>query len=194
VNFTIPPQPFSGNRIKCGSGRTKRRWNRGSVSRRPGAHPPHGIPIREVVNFGSPRTGDGDFKAGYEAALRRTRYENYGDVIALAPPSHAPVDLLVDILGRIPGAGPEIAGWFQAAKAWNYHSVDVPRFIGSLTAGYGILTDEPARIAGAGCSRSDRPQSARPAFYLHERCPYDRLRFWLHARDLSLRRWGRGLV
>jgi hypothetical protein len=101
-----------------------------------------GIPVRAAVTFASPRTGDSNFKAGYEAVINHTRFENYGDIVPLVPPSHAPIDLLVSILKRIPNVGSEIAGWFKAAQEWDYRPVGTPQFIDSSAARYQIRTDE----------------------------------------------------
>jgi hypothetical protein len=101
-----------------------------------------GIPIREVVTFASPRAGDSEFKSGYDAVLKQTRYENFGDIVPLVPPSHTPVDLLVSILKRIPNVGPEIAGWFKAAQNWDYRSLGTLQFIDSSAARYQTRTDE----------------------------------------------------
>ncbi len=101
-----------------------------------------GIPIREVVTLASPRPGDSEFKSGYEAVLKQTRYENFGDVVPLVAPSHAPIDLLVSILQQVPNVGSEIAGWFKAAQNWDYCSVGALQFVDSSAARYQIRTDE----------------------------------------------------
>jgi len=101
-----------------------------------------GIPIREVVTFASPRVGDSTFKTAYDAVLKQTRFENYGDIVPLVPPSHTPVDLLLCILNKIPRVGAEIAGWFKDAQQWDYRSPGTLQFIDSSAARYRIYSDE----------------------------------------------------
>jgi hypothetical protein len=103
----------------------------------------YGIPIQQVITFASPKPGDSGFRAGYQAVIsNQIRYENYGDMIPLLPPSHTPVDLLTAILGRIPGVGSDIAGWFNMAKDWDYQSVGSLAFIESSSNQYQIDTNE----------------------------------------------------
>ena len=102
-----------------------------------------GIPIQQVITFASPKPGDSGFRAGYQAAIpNQIRYENYGDMVPLLPPSHTPVDLLTCILNRIPNVGQEIAGWFNEAKAWDYQAVGTLDFVESSSDQYGISITE----------------------------------------------------
>jgi hypothetical protein len=101
-----------------------------------------GIKLQPVVTFASPRAGDSGFLAGYQAVLQQTRYENYGDLVPLLPPSHTPVDLLTCILNRIPDVGPDIARVFNQAKDWDYRAVGQMRFIEDSDQHYAICDDE----------------------------------------------------
>ena len=101
-----------------------------------------GIKLQTVVTFASPRPGDSEFQAGYQAVLQQTRYENYGDLVPLLPPSHTPVDLLTCILNRIPDVGPDIARVFNEAKDWDYKAVGKLQFIEDSTQHYAICDDE----------------------------------------------------
>jgi hypothetical protein len=104
----------------------------------------YGIPIQQVITFASPKPGDSGFRAGYQAVIpNQIRYENYGDMVPLLPPSHTPVDLLTAILGRIPDVGSDIAKWFNQAKDWDYQSVGSLDFIESSSNQYQINTGEP---------------------------------------------------
>jgi hypothetical protein len=103
-----------------------------------------GVPIRQVVTFASPKPGDSTFRTGYEAVIpNQIRYENYGDLVPLVPPSQLPVDLLIWILNRIPVYGPEIAGWFTKSQEWDYQSVGSLVFIESASNNYQTNTNEP---------------------------------------------------
>jgi hypothetical protein len=101
-----------------------------------------GIRLQPVVTFASPRTGDSAFKAGYESVLQQRRYENYGDLVPLVPPSHVPVDLLTCILNRIPVVGPDFARLFNLAKDWDYTAVGSLNFIEDSNDHYAISTTE----------------------------------------------------
>jgi hypothetical protein len=105
-----------------------------------------GIPVQQVMTFASPRPGDSGFRDGYQAVIgNHIRYENYGDLVPLVPPSSDLLDLLIAIINRIPDYGPEIAGWFRAAKDWDYQPVGALEFI---TKGGQITPNEalPAQV------------------------------------------------
>ncbi len=101
-----------------------------------------GIKLQPVVTFASPRPGDSGFQAGEPALLQQTRYENYGDLVPLLPPSHTPVDLLTYILNRIPDVGSDIARVFSQAKDWDYKAVGKLLFIEDSNQHYAICEDE----------------------------------------------------
>ncbi len=146
----------------------------------------YGIPIQQVVTFASPRPGDSGFKAGYETVIpNQIRYENYGDLVPLLPPSNTPVDLIASILGHIPVFGPDIAKAFNDAKDWDYGPVGALEFIESSTKNYQItpnvsldvqvfdVLDEIGRDAFAGnfTSIGDAHTLACGYGYMHGVCP-----------------------
>jgi Lipase (class 3) len=100
-----------------------------------------GIPVHQVVTFASPKPGDSGFRAGYQAAIpNQIRYENYGDLVPLVPPSHMPVDLLIRIFQRI---SPDLAAKFkQARDEWDYQPVGSLMFIESSSSLYQTTPDE----------------------------------------------------
>jgi hypothetical protein len=102
-----------------------------------------GMPVKQVITFASPKAGDSGFRAGYQAVIpNQVRFENYGDLVPLLPPSNTPVDLLTAMLGRIPGVGKDIAGWFNEAKNWDYQAVGTLAFIESSSNHYQINSTE----------------------------------------------------
>lgn len=101
-----------------------------------------GIRLQPVITFASPRAGDSAFKAGYDAVVQHTRYENFGDLVPLVPPSNTPIDLLTSILNRIPVVGPDLARLFNLAKDWDYTPVGTMKFIEDSDQHYAICDDE----------------------------------------------------
>jgi pimeloyl-ACP methyl ester carboxylesterase len=90
------------------------------------------IPIQQVVTFASPRPGDPDFKAGYEAVINnQIRYENFQDIVPLLPPSASFIAPVVSAAKLIPDIGPKIAAVFNKAQDWNYVAVGSELFIES---------------------------------------------------------------
>jgi hypothetical protein len=102
-----------------------------------------GVPVQQVVTFASPRTGDPDFRAGYQKVIpNQIRYENYGDLVPLVPPSALFIPGLAAVAGRIPNVGTQIAALLKEAQAWNYVPVGQKYFIESAGNGYLIDTGE----------------------------------------------------
>jgi hypothetical protein len=95
------------------------------------------IRIARVVTFATPKVGDADFRDGYEKLVgNHVRYENYGDLIPLLPPSGVgSLSNRVAELADIPVIGPKlgviksIAG---LAARWNYQPVGAKSYIDSL--------------------------------------------------------------
>lgn len=99
------------------------------------------IPIQQVVTFASPRTGDPDFRAGYQKVIpNQIRYENYGDLVPLVPPSAPFIAGLAAVVGKVPNIGKELAALLKQAEAWDYEAVGQEFFIKSAADGYAIDT------------------------------------------------------
>jgi hypothetical protein len=88
------------------------------------------IPIQQVVTFAAPRVGNGVFAAGYQAVFNNhVRYENYGDLAPLVPPTQAASGVLANAVSWIPEVGAELAKLFRDAGQWNYTSVGSEEYI-----------------------------------------------------------------
>jgi hypothetical protein len=102
-----------------------------------------GVPVQQVVSFASPRTGDPDFQAGYQKVVpNQIRYENYGDIVPLVPPSAAVIPGLAAFVSRIPDIGKDLAAVISKAAGWDYVAVGAEYFIESAKNGYKIDTGE----------------------------------------------------
>jgi len=102
-----------------------------------------GVAVQQVVTFASPRTGDTDFRAGYQKVIpNQIRYENYGDLVPLVPPDADFISGLAAIVAQIPDIGPELAKIILEAKNWDYVPVGAEYFIESAGNGYAINTRE----------------------------------------------------
>jgi hypothetical protein len=102
-----------------------------------------GVSVQQVVTFASPRTGDPDFKAGYQKVIpNQIRYENYGDLVPLVPPTGAFIPGLAAVVSRIPDIGGELAAVIAEAEDWDYVPVGAEYFIESAGNGYAIDTGE----------------------------------------------------
>ena len=56
------------------------------------------IPIKQVVTFAAPKSGNSAFASGYQSVFKNhTRYENYGDLVPLLPPADGFVGLLAHV-------------------------------------------------------------------------------------------------
>jgi hypothetical protein len=62
-----------------------------------------GTPVHQVVTFASPSPLIPAFGRDIRPLVspNQVRYENYGDLVPLVPPSHMPIDLLFRIFQRI---------------------------------------------------------------------------------------------
>jgi hypothetical protein len=102
-----------------------------------------GITVQQVVTFASPRTGDPDFQAGYQKVIpNQIRYENYGDLVPLVPPSGQFIAGLAAVVSLIPDIGKELAAIIAEAQDWDYVPVGAEYFIESPADGYAINTRE----------------------------------------------------
>jgi len=102
-----------------------------------------GIPVQQVVTFASPRTGDPGFRAGYQKVIpNQIRYENYGDLVPLMPPSQPFIGGLAALVAQIPDIGGDLAALLKQAEAWNYVPVGAEFFIESASDGFAINTKE----------------------------------------------------
>lgn len=102
-----------------------------------------GINVQQVVTFASPRTGDPAFQAGYQKVIpNQIRYENYGDLVPLVPPSGAFIGAIACIVKQIPDIGPELAAIIAEAENWDYVPVGAEYFIESPANHYAINTRE----------------------------------------------------
>jgi len=102
-----------------------------------------GISVRQVVTFAAPRPGDEGFQTGYQSVFKNhIRYENYGDIVPLLPPSDEFVGLLAKAVGYIPDIGPDLSKLISEAAGWDYTPVGAELFIESATNHYQINTNE----------------------------------------------------
>jgi Lipase (class 3) len=102
-----------------------------------------GIPVEQVITFASPRTGDPDFKAGYQKVIpNQIRYENYGDLVPLVPPSAPFIGGLAAVVKLVPGIGEKLAALILEADGWDYVAVGQEYFIESAADKYAINTSE----------------------------------------------------
>ena len=102
-----------------------------------------GIDVRQVVTFAAPKSGNVEFKNGYEAVFNNhLRFENYGDLVPLVPAS-ASSGALGRIIERIPNLGPELRDSLAQAAAWNYAPVGTQKFIESPGRKYEVRTNVP---------------------------------------------------
>ncbi len=104
----------------------------------------YGIPIQQVITFASAKAGDPDFRKGYENVIHnQIRYENFGDLVPLLPPVEQFTGFAAKFVALIPRVGPQIAGWFRDAEAWDYEPVGTMQFIESAQDKYQIISNEP---------------------------------------------------
>lgn len=102
-----------------------------------------GVAVQQVVTFASPRTGDPDFRAGYQKVIpNQIRYENYGDLVPLVPPSAPFIPGLAAVVGKIPDVGTKLAALLKEAQGWDYVPVGQKYFVESKANGYAIDTGE----------------------------------------------------
>jgi hypothetical protein len=104
-----------------------------------------GISIKQVVTFAAPRSGDGGFQTGYQSVFKNhIRYENYGDLVPLLPPSDEFVGLLAKAVAYIPDIGSDLSKLISEAAGWDYTPVGSELFIESAANHYQINTNELA--------------------------------------------------
>jgi hypothetical protein len=104
----------------------------------------YGIPIQQVVTFASPEPGTASFQAGYQSVIpSQIRYENFGDIVPLLPPSNMFCDLVVAVLRLIPDVGQDLINLFKGAANWDYVPVGALQFIESAADHYKTIPDEP---------------------------------------------------
>jgi hypothetical protein len=102
-----------------------------------------GIPVAQVVTFASARTGDPDFRTGYQKVIpNQIRYENYGDLVPLLPPATPFIAGLAAVVALIPDIGHKLAAIIKEAEDWDYVAVGQEYFIESAANGYAINTNE----------------------------------------------------
>src|ERR1700756_3704231 len=83
-----------------------------------------GISIKQVVTFAAPRSGNGGFQTGYQSVFKNhIRYENYGDLVPLLPPSDEFVGLLAKAVAYIPDIGSDLSKLISEAAGWDYTPV-----------------------------------------------------------------------
>jgi hypothetical protein len=104
-----------------------------------------GISIKQVVTFAAPRSGNGGFQTGYQSVFKNhIRYENYGDLVPLLPPSDEFVGLLAKAVAYIPDIGSDLSKLISEAAGWDYTPVGSELFIESAANHYQINTNELA--------------------------------------------------
>jgi Lipase (class 3) len=103
------------------------------------------IPIKQVVTFAAPKSGDGGFETGYQSVFKNhIRYENYGDLVPLLPPADEFIALLAKAAGYIPDIGSDLSKLISEAAGWDYTPVGAELFIESAANHYQINTNELA--------------------------------------------------
>lgn len=103
-----------------------------------------GIKVKQVITFAAPKPGDVAFKTAYEAAFpNHVRYENFGDLVPLLPPSPDLPELIAPLISRIRDVGPEIAQRLQRAAEWEFRPVGTELYIESAKNKFALKTNEP---------------------------------------------------
>jgi Lipase (class 3) len=103
------------------------------------------IPVKQVVTFAAPKSGDGGFQTGYQSVFKNhIRYENYGDLVPLLPPADEFVGLLAKAVAYIPDIGLDLSKLVSEAAGWNYTPVGAELFVESAANHYQINTSELA--------------------------------------------------
>src|SRR6267142_384720 len=102
-----------------------------------------GIDVRQVVTFAAPKSGNVEFKNGYEAVFNNhLRFENYGDLVPLVPAS-ASLGNLIEIIRLIPHIGSDLAASLAKSALWNYAHVGTQMFIEGPGKKYEVRTNVP---------------------------------------------------
>jgi Lipase (class 3) len=103
------------------------------------------IPVKQVVTFAAPKSGDGGFQTGYQSVFKNhIRYENYGDLVPLLPPADEFIGLLAKAVAYIPDIGLDLSKLVSEAAGWNYTPVGAELFVESAANHYQINPNEPA--------------------------------------------------
>ena len=101
------------------------------------------IPVQQVVTFASPKTGDPDFRTGYQKVIpNQIRYENYGDLVPLLPPPAPFIAGLAAVMAQIPDIGKQLSALFKEAQGWDYVAVGQEYFVESSANKYAINSSE----------------------------------------------------
>ena len=101
------------------------------------------IPVQQVVTFASPKTGDPDFRTGYQKVIpNQIRYENYGDLVPLLPPPAPFIAGLAAVMAQIPDIGKQLSALFKEAQGWDYVAVGQEYFVESSANKYAIYSSE----------------------------------------------------
>jgi hypothetical protein len=104
-----------------------------------------GIPIKQVVTFAAPKSGNQGFQTGYQSIFKNhIRYENYGDLVPLLPPADELNSLLAKAVAYIPDIGTELSKLISEAAGWDYMPVGAELYIESASNGYRMNTNETA--------------------------------------------------
>lgn len=99
-----------------------------------------GVTIEQVVTFAGPKPGDATFQAAYDSAFaNHLRYENYGDLVPLLPPSDDFITLIANALWYV---SEDLYDLMEEAVGWNYQAVGSEAYIESANLNYGIVADE----------------------------------------------------
>jgi hypothetical protein len=108
------------------------------------------VPTSTIVPPAPTRPGDPAFRRGFDACLRQIRYENYGDIVPLVPPSLTWFEKLVS--GLIGGShvARRLHDLLLRARDWNYVPVGEKLFItrhGTVTPGEPDMLQHLAVVA-----------------------------------------------
>jgi hypothetical protein len=101
---------------------------------------PYDIRIEQVVTFASPKPGDGAFQTAYQRIFpTQIRYENFGDLVPMLPPTDELIRAVADI--------PLMGDLLRQAENWDYQPVGALRYIESAKDGYKVIPDHPLLMA-----------------------------------------------
>ena len=104
-----------------------------------------GIPIKQVVTFAAPKSGNSAFASGYQSVFKnQIRYENYGDLVPLLPPTDGFIGLIAKAASLIPDIGAKLSKLVSEAAGWDYTPFGAELFIESAQNNYQIGTNELA--------------------------------------------------
>ena len=102
-----------------------------------------GIPVKQVVTFAAPKSGNSAFQTGYQSVFKNhIRYENYGDLVPFLPPVDGFVVALAYAVSFIPDIGPYLSKLVSEAAGWDYKALGAELYIESALYDYQINTNE----------------------------------------------------